>query len=98
MIQDDQKNQGIGMLEINSFVDECNSVKQALLVGFREEFSNEEEFADERYPLYTQTQEFLEAKIKKVAKEEKQREADFPTLGSENSGSKGPNIVEKIGR
>ena len=44
MIQFDQKRQGVGMLEINSFVDECNSVKQALLVGFREEFSNDDDF------------------------------------------------------
>jgi hypothetical protein len=40
MIKEDQKDRGFGMIEINNFVDECNSVKQTLLVGFREELSS----------------------------------------------------------
>jgi hypothetical protein len=32
------------MLEINSFVDECNIIKQTLIVGFREELSNFDDF------------------------------------------------------
>ena len=35
MIKEDQKEQGVGIMEINSFVDECKSIKQTLLVGFR---------------------------------------------------------------
>lgn len=70
MIKEDQKDRGMGMLEINSFVDECNSIKQTLLVGFKEELSNFDDFYefDESYPLVAQTQEFLWAINKKQAK------------------------------
>lgn len=70
MIKEDQKDRGMGVLEINSFVDECNSIKQTLLVGFKEELSNFDDFYefDESYPLVTQTQEFLWAINKKQAK------------------------------
>ena len=44
MIKEDQKDRGMGVLEINSFVDECNSIKQTLLVGFKEELSNFDDF------------------------------------------------------
>lgn len=83
MIKEDQKDRGMGVLEINSFVDECNSIKQTLLVGFKEELSNFDDFYqfDESYPLVAQTQEFLWAINKKQAKEEKKKEEDFPLLG-----------------
>jgi len=32
----DQKLKGVGMYEINNFVDECNSIKQILLTDFKE--------------------------------------------------------------
>jgi hypothetical protein len=44
MIKEDQKVRGMGIYEINNFVDECNSVKQTLLVGFREELSSFDDF------------------------------------------------------
>jgi hypothetical protein len=40
MIKSDQKEHGKGVYEINSLVDECNEVKNMILVGFREELSN----------------------------------------------------------
>ena len=45
------------MLEINSLVDECHTIKQTLLIGFREELSNFDDFEfDQASPLYAQTQ------------------------------------------
>lgn len=44
MIKEDQRDRGFGMLEINSFVDECRSIEQTLLVGFREELSSFDDF------------------------------------------------------
>ncbi len=32
------------MFEINDFVEECNVIKQTLIVGFREELSNFDDF------------------------------------------------------
>ena len=53
MVKEDQKEKGVGMLEINSFVDQCNSISQTLLVGFREEISNFDDFEfDVNSPLY----------------------------------------------
>lgn len=57
MVKEDQKEKGVGMLEINSFVDECNIIKQTLIVGFREELSNFDDFEfDESSQLYAQIQ------------------------------------------
>jgi hypothetical protein len=95
MIKEDQREMGMGVLEINSFVDECNSIKKMLLVGFREELTNFEDFHfDESHPLIMQTQEFLEERIKKQAQMDRVRENDFPTLGG--GSSKGRNIVDRI--
>jgi hypothetical protein len=53
-------------MEINSFVDECNLVKQTLLVGFREELSNFDDFEiDSTSQLYAQIQEFIQDIITK---------------------------------
>lgn len=95
MIKEDQREMGMGVLEINSFVDECNSIKKMLLVGFREELTNFDDFHfDESHPLIMQTQEFLEERIKKQAQMDKVRENDFPSLGGDDR--KGRNIVDRI--
>lgn len=61
MIKEDQRDRGMGVFEINNFVDECNSIKQLLLVGFSEELSNFEDFHfDESSLLVQQTQEFID--------------------------------------
>jgi hypothetical protein len=94
MIKEDQRDRGIGMLEINNFVDECNSVKQTLLVGFREELSSFDDFDfDESYPLYAQTQEFILDTTLKRARQEKKQEEDFPTLGG---NGRQRNIIDRI--
>lgn len=57
MIKEDQKEQGVGIMDINSFVDECNSVKQTLLIGFKEELSNFDDFdIDSSSLLYAKIQ------------------------------------------
>lgn len=95
MIKEDQRDRGIGMLEINNFVDECNEVKQTLLVGFREELSSFDDFDfDETYPLYAQTQEFILDTTLKRARQEKKQEEDFPTLGA--AGRQQRNIIDRI--
>lgn len=69
MIQEDQKEKGVGMIEINDFVEECNVIKQTLLVGFREELSNFDDFEfDETSPLYSLLQEFIQDIITKQIK------------------------------
>jgi hypothetical protein len=69
MIKEDQKEQGVGIMDINSFVDECNLVKQTLLVGFKEEFSNFDDFeVDVSSPLFTELQKFIEEIIMKQIK------------------------------
>ena len=82
MIKEDQREQGVGIMDINSFVDECNSIKQTLLVGFREELSNFDDFEiDSTSQLYAGIQEFVEEIITKQIKQERKMEEDFPTLG-----------------
>ena len=71
------------MLEINNFVDECNSIKKTLLVGFREELSNFDDFEfDSTSPLYAQIQEFVEEIINRQVQQERQQDQDFPSLGT----------------
>jgi hypothetical protein len=90
MIKEDQRDRGIGVIEINNFVDECNSVKQTLLVGFREELSSFDEYEfDESYPLYAQTQQFIYETTQRQARQDRKQQEDFPTLGAGTGGSKG---------
>lgn len=98
MIKMDQKDRGASVIEINNFVDQCNIVKQILLVGFREELSNLDDFDfDESYPLLEQTQAFLEEKINKQIKEEKRLEEDYPVIGQAKNSAKGQkNIIDRI--
>ena len=94
MIKEDQKEQGVGIMEINSFVDECKSIKQTLLVGFREQLSNFDDFdIDSRSDLYEKIQQFVEDIILKQIKQEKKMEEDYPSL---DGGYGKKSIVEKI--
>ena len=70
MIKSDQKEKGVGIMDIDSFVEECNGIKQTLLIGFREELSNFDDFEiDSNSSLYTQIQQFVEEIITKQIKE-----------------------------
>ncbi len=81
MVKEDQKEKGVGMLEINSFVDQCNSISQTLLVGFREEISNFDDFEfDVNSPLYAEIQKFVEDIIIRQVAEQKRQQEDFPSL------------------
>lgn len=81
-------------MEINSFVDQCKSIKQTLLVGFREQLSNFDDFdIDSRSDLYEKIQQFVEDIILKQIKQEKKMEEDYPSL---DGGYGKKSIVEKI--
>jgi hypothetical protein len=94
MIKEDQLDRGTGMIEINNFMDECISVKQAILVGFREKISGFDDYElDEGYPLYAQTQQFMYETAQRQARHDRkqqdrkqQEDEDFPTLGGGSGG------------
>ena len=70
------------------------SVKQTLLVGFREQLSNFDDFdIDSTSPLYARIQEFVESIITKQIKQEQKMDEDFPSL---DNGRGKKNIVDKI--
>lgn len=81
MIKEDQSEHGVPMMDINSFVDECQLIKQTLLVGFKEELSNFDDFEiDYTSHLYFQIQSFMANIIKKQVEQEKRQDEDFPNL------------------
>ncbi len=91
MIKEDQLDRGIGTIEINNFMDECISVKQAILVGFREKISGFDDYElDEGYPLYAQTQQYMYEIAQRQAQarqdRKQQEDEDFPTLGGGSGG------------
>ena len=60
IIQEEQKNKGVGLVEINEFVDSCVSIKSMMMEGH-------ELYVDENDPIFHKTEEFMYEVIQKNA-------------------------------
>lgn len=72
--------------EVNSFEDQCSSLKAALLIAFQEELANYDDFQfDLESPLWRQTEDFKLQANEQRFKASKDIDEDFPALSSSKS-------------